>query len=910
MSGSRLLRTKRFVPPPRAGRVSRARLHERLDAGSAGPLTLVCAAAGWGKTTLVADWLHATGREAAWLSLEEADGDPERLAAYLVAALRDVVPELLPELALEGPEPPDPEAVVIELCNALAELRRDVVLVLDDLHHVEAEAAHALLAFVLDAAPPNFHLVVTTRVDPPLPLARLRARGQLVEIRARDLRFSVPEAQVFFEETMQLRLPSEALEKLDRRTEGWAAGLQMAALSLRGRDDPAAFIETFAGSHRFVLDYLLEEVLAKMEPSRREALLRLSILRELSAPIVNAVLGTTGGQALLEELEAENLFIVPLDDTRSAYRFHHLFGTLLGHELVGVLGAHVRRELHVRAAEAYAAIGLPDEAFHHAIEGEDWDRAERLLRADADLRIVRRALEHTAARLARFPEHELTRRPALLVKRVWACSTSQRRREIDAALRAADEALAQSPDPGLQAELTLFRAIEAQNDNRVPDALRLFGLAEPDLPPENPLIRSVLMMHRAFALIAEDRFDEALAHALPLAREAERIGDDFARLWAGWFPAEVALLRGEPRETIRIMNVLAELLQARFGDRPPQSASKGLVTMALAHHVRGDTDAAIEWLDRALEVVDPRQDPGNGCAMVLAQAELEVARDPAGSGWREAIARGEQLLAEADMPVFAARLSAHRVRHTLDPRTPDDPEPVARAWLSQPGVLERTHPAYGGNPFPTSRKDFAVLVLARAQACVGEIEAAQATAREYLRRAEAARRQLCIVDGRLMLAEIARIRGDGDEMSAQVDAALAVAARECLAAPFFAQHPDLVATAIARAEQAGHRELLTRLHVRASCPPPPSAAAVATAMPSAATAGAGSPPLEPLLEPLSDRELEVLALVADGMSNAEVGRSLFVAPSTVKKHLEHVFEKLGVRRRTQAVARARSLGLM
>jgi LuxR family maltose regulon positive regulatory protein len=893
--------------------VARARLHARLSAGTTGPLTLVCAAAGWGKTTLVADWLHATGRRAAWLSLDEADGEPARLVAYLVAALRDVEPTIAPGLSPESPEPPDPETVVIELVNALAELPGDVVLVLDDLHHVEAEAAHALLAFLLESAPPNLHLVVTTRVDPPWPLARLRARGQLVEVRAPDLRFSVEETQVFFEETMGLDLPRDALRQLDRRTEGWAAGLQMAALSLRGRDDPAAFIESFAGSHRFVLDYLLEEVLGKMQPARREALLRLSILRELSAPIVDALLGIDDGAALLEELDTENLFIVALDDTRTTYRFHHLFGTLLGHELVGVLGAAVRRDLHVRAAAALQRFGALDEAFHHAIEGEDWDRAERMLRVDADLMMLRRSLERTASRIDRFPEEQIARRPALLVKRVWVRSATQRRRDTEDALAAAEDALARQPDPALRAELTLFRAIDAQGRGEHAESLRLFAEAEPDLPADNPLLKSVLIMHRAFVFVAEDRFDEALEHAGPLAREAERIGDDFAVLWARWFPAEVALLRGEPRETIRIMKTLVEILRARFGDRPPQSAAKGLVTLALAHHARGEIDAAVEWLERSLEVVDPRADPGNGCAMVLAQAELEVARDPMGDGWREAIARGEQLLAGTDMRVFASRLRAHGVRHALDPRTPIDPGPVARAWLAEPGVVDRTHPVYGGSPFPTSRKDFAILLLSRAQTCVGELDAAARTADEFLARANAARRQLCMVEGRLALAEIARRRADTEALQAHVRAAVLVAAAECLAGPFLAQEPEILAAAMhaaEAAETAGHGELAVRLRSRVGAGAGTASEAVAVAAPRAAFLAA--PPIAATspIEALSERELEVLALVADGMSNAEVGRSLFVAPSTVKKHLEHVFEKLGVRRRTQAVARARSLGLV
>ena len=895
----RLLNTKLFVPRARAGCVLRPRLHARLAAGTQGPLTLVSAAAGWGKTTLVADWLHRTGTKAAWLSLDHHDADPARLLAYLLAALRNVNPELAPGLDLLGPEPPDPQVAMTEIVNDMAEWGHDAILVLDDLHHVEAPAAHELLAFMIEAAPPNLHVVITTRVDPPMPLPRFRARGQLVEIRAPQLRFSVDEVRAFFEDAMGLPLPTGVLEKLETRTEGWAAGLQMAALSLRGRDDVEAFIDNFAGSHRFVLDYLMEEVLAKMTAARRDALLRLSILRELSASVVDALLGGHQGQALLESLEAENLFLVALDDTRSTYRFHHLFGTLLGHELSGVLDAAERDVLHVRAAEALEQGEALDEAFHHAIEGHDFDRAERLLLVDADAMILRRAHDWMLSRTDRFGAEELAKRPAVLVKRVWLSNVAQQESAVHRAVAAARAALKRSPDPALSAELTLFEAIEAQHRDKFGVSGPLFDIAERDLPRDNPMMRSMLIMHRAFDDVADDRFDDALAQARRLESEASQIGDEFALMWAQWFGAQLALLRGEPRKTIQIMESMIPRLHETFGERPPRAAGMGFVTLAMAYHARGELDPAIEWVERALDVLDPRIDPGYASSLVLSQAAVGVARDPAGPGWREAIEHGHQLVVQADMPVFSARLRAHTVRHCLDARTPDDAVPVARAWLAEPGIRERTHRVYAGVPYPTSRMDFVVLVLARSLTVLDELDEAERVAREFLARANKARRQLCIVEGHLSLAAVAVARSDPETMQAAVALAVQAAAPERLVSPFFGHDDALVGAALACARTGGHTSLAGYLAARLGTPAPAAPAR-------RVVVGVG----QSQDETLSGRELEVLSLVAEGMSNAEIGRSLYVAPSTVKKHLEHVYDKLGVRRRTQAVARARTLSLL
>jgi LuxR family maltose regulon positive regulatory protein len=326
-----LLATKLHLPRPRPGLLARARLLERLDRGMARELTLVCAPAGFGKTSLLGDWARHSRRTVAWLSLDAGDDDPVRFWRYVAAALDGAgiaVGERLAPL-LRGPQPASLEAVVTAIVNQLAARPRETALVLDDYHLVQAQSVHRSLGFLLEHLPASLRLVLASRADPPLPLARLRARGQLAELRAADLRFTKEEAAALLQQTAGLHLPAGSVAALAARTEGWVAGLQLAGLSLQGHPDPAEFVAAFSGSHRYVLDYLAEEVLDRQPEPLRGFLLETSVLDRLSGPLCDAVTGRGDGQRLLEQAERANLFLIPLDGQRRWWRFHHLFADLL-----------------------------------------------------------------------------------------------------------------------------------------------------------------------------------------------------------------------------------------------------------------------------------------------------------------------------------------------------------------------------------------------------------------------------------------------------------------------------------------------------------------------------------------------------------------------------------------------------
>ena len=377
-----LLETKLYVPKWRPGLVSRPRLVERLEQGADRKLTLVSAPAGSGKTTLLAEWLAATPageRLAAWVSLDQSDNDPMLFWAYFITALQTVRSGVGGNALslLHSPQPPPVESVLTTLINEINTIQRDFALILDDYHVVDAQPIHNAITFLLDHLPPRMHLVIASRSDPPLPLARLRARGEVTELRAADLRFTPDEAAAFLNEVMGLNLSAADVAALETRTEGWIAGLQLAALSMQGREDIPGFIRAFSGDDRYIGDYLVEEVLQRQPERVRSFLLQTSILDRLSGPLCDAVTGGGDSKVLLEALERRNLFVVPLDDKRHWYRYHHLFAEVLHAYSMEKHPGEVPT-LHRRASEWYAQNGPPSDAIRHALAAGDFERAAGL----------------------------------------------------------------------------------------------------------------------------------------------------------------------------------------------------------------------------------------------------------------------------------------------------------------------------------------------------------------------------------------------------------------------------------------------------------------------------------------------------------------------------------------------------
>jgi LuxR family maltose regulon positive regulatory protein len=870
-----LLTTKLNVPPHRGKVVRRPRLDERLSEGLARKLTLVSAPAGFGKTTLIAGWAEDCGLPVAWLSLDEADGDTNRFLTYLVAALRNVVPgasETVLSL-LNSPAPPY-EPALTHLLNEVAAVETNFVLVLDDYHSVESKTVDEAVTFLVEHLPPRMHLVIATREDPALPLARLRAGAELTEVRAADLRFTPAESDAFLNQVMALGLSATDVDALEATTEGWIAGLQLAALSLQGQEDAAELIRAFSGGHRFVLDYLVEEVLNRQTPDVAGFLLRTSILDRMFGSLCDAVTLDPGmpGQARLEQLERANLFIVPLDEERRWYRYHHLFGDLLRQRLGQAESASAIDELHGRASRWYEENGFDLEAFQHAAAGHDTDRAEVLIKGNGLPLYMRGALAPIIAWLSSLPDEALEARPSLRTLYAMVLLGSGRTAGIVEMLDAAETGLADRPDDAerrdVRGQIAATRAMLA------------------------------LSLHRADEMIAESQ------RALTLLRP-ENVAGRAAVIGTLGYAYEVLGDRAGARKEYGEALAISRATGSRFGELV---ASRGTATMQeLDNELRLAAGTYEDTIQLAVDLPYP----------VISEVHLGLGRilyewndlDAAWERGQKSLALA-RLLQNTDRPMACGALLA---RITLARGDPDEASRILDE--AKRSVREPEH----ARELPNIAAVRALVLLAR-----GDVEGAARIAAEFglplvqarvcLARNEVAgalgglepfRRQAESRgwrDDRLravVLEALARFAGGGREGRADALALLGEAMDEAEPEGFvrlFVDEGSLMAGLLRAALVAGVHPKYSRRLLDAMADQGGLAAAPVT------TFG--------LVEPLSKRELEVLGLIAEGMSNKEIAQRLFVSPQTSKVHVRNIYSKLDARSRTQAVARARRLGLL
>jgi LuxR family maltose regulon positive regulatory protein len=906
-----LLRTKLHVPAPRADRVHRKRLFERLDAGRRTALSLVSAPAGFGKSTLISDWLQNRERSAAWLSLDATDSDLRRFLSYLVAALERPLPGvgrgLLPALA--APRlPEDPEPLLTPLLNELCECS-GCILVLDDYHVIQAGEVHGALGWLLERLPPEVHLVMTTRVDPPLPLPRLRARGLLCELRAEDLRFTGEEAAAFLRETMGLDVTATEVEALERRTEGWIAGLQMAALSLRGRDDVSAFIAGFTGSHRFVLDYLTEEVLDRQPPDRMDFLLRTSLLTRLSGPLCDAVAGREDGQEILESLETANLFLIPLDDRRGWYRYHHLFASLLQDELRRRVDDAELTGLHQRASDWFAAHALPDEAMNHAAAARDWERAAQIMLAHADGALHRGEINTVYRWFTEMPDEVYRRHPHLLLGKALTLFASFHFPEFGATLAEIERAAESSDDPVLLAGRDAMRALalsgRAEHAAVVTYATRALESLPPD-PTMRGLVTVVLGISLARVLGQSARALEVLDEAAALNAAAGNLTlFVVARGHQGW----VELLRGNlDRSLERYRQALAHF--------PPGAGASGLPLpgtslaydgFACVHLERGELDDALEQANLAARLSRGGDVAGNHVKNVATLAVIHTARGEIAAA-REVAAELERLMERTQMPVYqmvteSVGLRVDVVQGKREGRA--DLLERVRRWGVEWGLFEGWD-RLRERLMPELPRDYAHLTIAHLLVATGRFtEALDLLAALW---EIAVEEEWCHSQIEIAILQTLTRQGQGERGEATADAFFEPLARAlALAEPqgflqMFVNEREPMTRLLAAYDRARPGALATPLgrRLREALDLEREAAPATIAPPRPIPSSA--------FEALSDRELEVLRAVAVGLSNAEAAKRLYLSPFTVKKHLENIYGKLGVRNRTEAIGKAQSLG--
>jgi len=903
-----LVATKFHVP--RAGFVPRLRLLARLAEGIGRGLTVVCTPAGFGKTTLLGDWTRRSRGRAAWLSLDAGDNDPARFWRYVAAALERVRPGMdAPVVALlRGTQQPPLEAMATAVINELMALpgEGEVVLVLDDYHLIDAPPVHDSVTFLLNRLPPRLRLVLASRADPPLPLARLRARGQLAELRAEDLRFTLGETAAFLREATGLDLPTASVAALQDRTEGWAAGVQLAALSLRGHSDPAAFVATFAGSHRYVLDYLTEEVLAGQPEPVLHFLLETSVLDRLCGPLCDAVTGRTGGQALLEELERANLFVVPLDEERRWWRYHHLFADLLRARLVHKRPARVP-ELHRAAASWHEEHGFADDAVRHAMAAGETGWAARLVERHVEA-LLRRSEGATLGRwLSGLPAASVRARPRLCLAQAIAAITGGRLEAAEPLLADAERGFAASDE-----------------EPHEPSVGRAFSVLA-NVPASIAFLRAEVARLRGDAARAVDFDQQALGH----------LGEDdwLLRSQVSWNLAGADWLCGRLEQ--------AELALAKVAAER-RAAGEGYLAMRVCYDLgqvqlaQARLDAALRTYQRALETASAagQQLPFAGIAHVgLAEVlyernELAAAHEHAIQGaalcrqlaYTQPLATGLAMLARIRWALGdkAGALDAigQAGRVTLSPQVAalHNPVPAWRArlllasgevaaaarWASERGPGTSDEPNYPreGEYLALARVLLAEHIPGRALGLLDPLHA----------EAAAQQRTGSVIEVAALRALALAADGDETAASASLAGALALAAPEGYVRMFADEGAPMahLLGKLAAAQRTGRvvfpgavsSRYLDQL-ARAFQP----ADAARPALPT--TRDAGGP-----AEQLSDRELQVLRLLAAGKSNQQIAEELVVALATVKKHVGHILGKLAAANRTQAVARARALGLL
>jgi LuxR family maltose regulon positive regulatory protein len=707
-----LLATKLHVPRPRPGFLPRPRLLERLADGAGRELVLVCTPAGFGKTTLLGDWARRSRQPVGWLSLEVGDNDPVRFWRYVVAALDGAGTGLGDQVAplLAGPQPASLEAVVTAVVNGLAGLPDRCALVLDDYHVIEAPPIHHSLGFLLERLPAQLQVVLASRVDPPLPLARLRVRGQLTELRARDLRFTQDETAALLREVAGLDLSAASLAALSARTEGWVAGLQLAALSLQRDADPAAFVASFSGSHRFVLDYLTEEVLARQPEELVRFLLETSVLDRLSGPLCDAVTGQTGGQATLEQLERANLFLVPLDETRRWWRYHRLFAELLRARLERAQPDRVAA-LHRNAVAWLEDHGLVDEAVHHALAAGEADWAARLVEQHTQERFQRGEGATVDRWLAALPDGLIRARPRLsLARAIWAL-IGGRVDEVEPLLVDAEHAAGHPRErpadshanghANVPAMLAILRAELARQQGDADHTIEFAQQVLPQVAEDDGLLRYLVGWNLAVAMLLLGRVADAEPALAGIAADRWAAGEPYNALRACYTLSQAQ--RAQGRLGAALATCRQALDQAEAAGPPARPAS-GVAHVGLAEILReqDELDAALDHANQGVELCRRLGYAQWQVTSLDALAEALVLAWPEGyvrvfvdEGAPMADLLGRLVAARGALPAPAAGVPPGYLRQLLDAIDRESaPTPAARrgAAATVPGLVEPLSP--------------------------------------------------------------------------------------------------------------------------------------------------------------------------------------------------------------------------
>jgi LuxR family maltose regulon positive regulatory protein len=897
-----LLETKLHIPALRPNAVPRPRLMTRLNEGLARPVTLLSAPPGFGKTTLLGMWLKQlpASTQTAWITLDGGDNDPARFLAYLCAAL-----QLEPPRTLRTPRWADLENVLIPLINRLGESPAPIVVVLDDYHLIAAAEIHQILSFLIDHLPPPLHLVIASRADPPLPLPRLRARDQLVELRLDDLRFTLDEARAFLADVMSLEISAEEAAALAARTEGWITALQLAALSLRNQSDKARLIAAFSGSHAYIADYLTDEVLRQQPEALQSFLLQTSILDRLAGPLCDALTDRTDGQRTLEQLAESNLFLVPLDDERKWFRYHALFADLLRKRLIQTQPDRVA-DLHRRASVWHEQNGFIITAIDHALASRAFDRAAELTERAADVLWQQGEFASFLRLVEALPQDVVRARPrlclyhaALLVVSAHSLATAETLLHM---------VVDHDPAGQWRGEVAVLRGVLDTFKGDLAHSIQLTEQALAMLPDENWFrglaVRnlSVLYLLKGELTKATELLEKNIAISL-------QAGD-----WVGAAATlrrlgSLCVLRGQLRRAREFYQGSVDVC-ADAQQRPWPVASRSLVHLAELAYEWNDLPAAERYQSQAAELTEKTAPSWALSGQVLLARLKQAQGDRAGA--EQAIATARQLAVESDTELDDVVIAAYTARLELAQGNLDAAMRWAQARRARAGQATQ-RPVKDDEALTVSELILEIegAIIARIYVAAQQPAEAHAILTPLLAAAEERGRTGSLI--RLLTVQALACAAQGERASAAhaLQRALALAEPEGYVRTFVDEGDDLrllmtdfrfwIGAQDLDAEQRirllAYTDQLLRVFT-------PAAHELPTPIRNRQS------PIENLVEPLSDREIEILGLIAAGLSNQDIADRLFLALPTIKWYTTQIYGKLGVANRTQAVAKARALDLL
>lgn len=890
-----VIKTKINVPALRRSLVSRKRLLNLLSdgVGQEHKLTFVSAPAGFGKTTLVSEWIADREIPAAWIALDESDSSPSRFLTYLVTALQTLISGVGDGVlaALQSSQPISAKELLTTLLNELSSTEDNFILVLDDYHAIDSNEVDELLAFLVDHMPTSMHLVITTREDPPLPLARLRARNQLTEVRVADLRFSESEAAKFLNQVMGLHLSAEEVAALDKRTEGWAAGLQLAALSMQGKTDVTAFIRSFSGANQFVLDYLLEEVLQKQPKAVQKFLLQTSILNRLSGALCDALLQNENpsAQGMLEQLERANLFVIALDDERNWYRYHHLFRDLLRQRLSQTYSKDEATEMHIRASEWFEHEGEIGESFQHAMSAGDVERAARLLEQNW-LAMDENFQTGTWLGWAnQLPLSVRRVRPVLLTQMGWSHMDAGNAEASESCLKEAEASL-KNPLEGLviveaeqfrtlPARIAFARAYNAQTQSRFADVVKHVETALDIIPHDDQYMQAQASSILSAAYWASGELDKSFELMSNWVDAAQQAGNIVFAVAASFGKADILITQGRLHDAIQVYQTALSLAAEHNAEQHTAHHHLGL---GLLHHEMDEDERGGQHLQKAFELGVHNTIVDWSYRKNLAQAQLKESEGDydAALAFLDEAARAYVRTPIPNLrPVEAMKAQIYLKQNRLD---------KAKMWAAKSGLSLHDAPDF---LHEFERLTLAKIILAdtpNEQKIMDMLKLLD----EQLHLAQKQNRLRSQIEILTLQAIALHKKGESTQAASMLEQALQLAEPEGYLRLFVSEDKPM-AELLPKIKSGSLQRYAKRILAKLAHHIHPSSLII-----------------QPLIDPLSERELEVLRLIAQGLSNQEITQKLVVALSTVKGHNLRIFAKLQAKSRTEAVARARELGIL